>query len=132
MKLQSVPWLTGGVVASIFTFSSMAMANPNTTSSSFSISSEVRLTSAQEAQLEDLKARTISQLKNVLSSEQQAQLEESLKGGENFKAAIHSLDLSFRQGRQVRSIFGDVRSQLDTILTPEQKQQIGQAVQSQR
>ncbi len=132
MKLQSIAWLAGGVAASILTFSPIAIANPSMASGAFSIPPEVQLTSEQEAQLKDLKETTMSRLDSVLSSGQQLQLEDSLARGEDFKTAVRSLDLSFRQRRQLRGIFGDLRSQIDTILTPEQKQQIGQEIQSQR
>ena len=132
MKLKSIAWLVGGVAASILSFSPIAMANSNAASSPFSISPDIELTSEQEDELEDLRDRTMSQLSTVLSSSQQSQLEDSLASGEDFKTAVRSLDLSFKQRRQLKGIFGDLRSQIETILTPEQQQQIGQDIQSQR
>lgn len=132
MKPQSILWLTGGLAASVFTFSPLAMANTNSASGSFALPAEVQLEPEQETQLTELKEQTKTRLEDVLSSEQQAQLEASLDRGESFRDSVQALDLSFRQRRKVRNIFQDVRSQVSTILTPEQKELIEQEARSQR
>jgi Spy/CpxP family protein refolding chaperone len=78
---------------------------------------QIQLTPSQQNQLEAITEQTQSQVKNLMSTEQQAQLK-------NVRSAIQSLNLSFQQRQEIGSILHSMRVEVSKILTPEQKYRI--------
>jgi LTXXQ motif family protein len=84
----------------------------------------VQLTSEQLNQLQSLSQKTLPQLRTVLPPEQQLQFDNALSQGTSVRAAVESLNLSATQRFQIMNILRTKRSQLVTILTPGQWQQV--------
>jgi len=124
MKVRLMPLLVSGMMISMTAFPVNAQANPSSTANTFPALAEVQLTPSQQTELEALREETLSQLAILLSPAQQAQLEGAVSQGDSLKSAVRSLDLSFKKKRQMRGILQDMRSEIDKILTPEQKQQL--------
>ncbi len=130
MKIQWISRLAGGVgvIVILSTLMSPLMAQTE-----FNLSptlAKIQLTPSQQTQVEALSAQTQSQLKELLTPQQQAQLNEAVSEGNGVRSAVMGLDLSLRQRRQMRNILQTMRSQLNTILTPEQKQQMRESLQT--
>lgn len=118
MKKQLISWLGSGLVISTSMFPLMARAESNSVTSLSPALAEIQLTPSQQIQFETLREQTQSQIKNILTPEQQAQLDNALSQGNDLGSAVQSLNLSFKQRRQMKNILQTMRSQVDTILTP--------------
>jgi Spy/CpxP family protein refolding chaperone len=130
MKKQLISWLGSGLVISTSMFPLMTRAESNSVTSLSPALAEIQLTPSQQTQFETLREQTQSQIKNILTPEQQAQFNKALSQGNGVRSAVQSLNLSFRERRQMRNILQTMRSQIENILTPEQKQQMRESLQS--
>lgn len=130
MKIRLIIWLASGLMLSTSILPLVARAGSDSANYLSPALAEVQLTPSQQTQLEALREQTQSQLKNLLTPEQQTQFNNALSQGNGVRSAARSLNLSFRQRRQMRNILQAMRSQLDTILTPEQKQQVQENLQT--
>jgi Spy/CpxP family protein refolding chaperone len=108
----------------------MARADSNSVTYLFPALAEIQLTPSQQTQLEAMSEQTQSQLENLLTPEQQAQFNNALSQGNGVRFAVQSLNLSFKERRQMTNILQRMRSEIDDILTAEQRQQIQQSPQS--
>ena len=123
MNKQLISWLASGLIISTFLiFSSMAQADSNSTGFFPPALAGIELTSLQKEQFQAVREQTQSQLKTLLSTEQQLNLRNALDQGQEMREAIKSLDLSFRQRRQMKDIMQTMRSEVESILTPDQIQ----------
>ncbi|WP_373481012.1 hypothetical protein [Geminocystis sp.] len=130
MKVKFISWLGSGLIASTSMFPLMAQAQSNSVTLLPPALAEIELSASQQTKLEAVKKETQSQLQTILSSSQQDQLKNSLSQGNDMRSAVQSLNLSFRQRRQMKNIMQTMQSEVGNILTPEQKQQIQQKAQS--
>ncbi|MBW4690509.1 MAG: hypothetical protein KME27_01945 [Lyngbya sp. HA4199-MV5] len=98
----------------------------------------LNLTDEQKAQLKQIRESTRSQIDAVLTPEQKAQLaaakqqrQEGQPGQRAKKArgVWASLNLTADQKTKIQAIRQDAKQQMDTVLTPEQRQQLEQARQ---
>jgi Spy/CpxP family protein refolding chaperone len=78
---------------------------------------KIRWISWLKNQLQAITKNTQSQVKNLMNSQQQVELQ-------NVRSAIESLNLSFQQRQEIVSILHSMRVEISKILTPEQKYQI--------
>lgn len=130
MKPRWMAWMASGLIVSVSVFPSIALADSNSLMQLFPALVGVRLTPEQQSQLERLKEQMLPQVQNLLIPEQQAQFNHSLSQGNGVRAAVLSLNLSVMQRLQVGNLLQTTRSQLATILTPGQQQQVQQNVQT--
>lgn len=99
----------------------------------------LNLTAEQQAQMEQIRQNTRSQIDAILTAEQKAQLQREREnrgippGGENRGTArpmprspFDSLNLTAEQRSQIEAVMRSSREQMDAILTPEQRQQLQQ------
>jgi periplasmic protein CpxP/Spy len=93
----------------------------------------LNLTSDQQAQMEQIHQNARSQIDNILTAEQKAQLESARENrgtprrGENRGMPgrrFDSLNLTDEQRSQIESVRNTAREQMDAILTDEQRQQM--------
>jgi hypothetical protein len=84
----------------------------------------VRLTPAQELQLERLTVQTLPQIKSGLLPAQLTQFEAALQAGKPVRVALADLDLSVAQQLKLTREFSVVRIKLSQILTAKQQQQV--------
>jgi hypothetical protein len=84
----------------------------------------VRLTPAQEIELERLTVQTLPQIKSGLSPTQLTQFEAALQAGKPVRVALADLDLSVPQKLKLSREFSAVRVKLSQILTAKQQQQV--------
>ena len=71
-----------------------------------------------------------NQVQAVLTAEQKSQLQTALQNGSNLSDAIAAVDLSDAQKTEIRNLVKASRNQFANLLTPEQKQQLRQAMLS--
>ncbi len=95
----------------------------------------LNLTSDQQAQMEQIHQNTRSQIDNILTAEQKAQLEAARANRGTARPEGHrgmpgqrfdSLNLTADQRSQIESVRSAAKEQMDAILTPEQRQQMEQ------
>jgi periplasmic protein CpxP/Spy len=95
----------------------------------------LNLTADQQAQMEQIHQDTRSQIDNILTAEQKAQLEAARENGgaprrgENRGMpgrGFDSLNLTDEQRSQIESVRSAAKEKMDAILTPEQRQQMEQ------
>lgn len=122
MKIKWISWLISMLIISISIFPLAAQAESNSANLPPALE-QIQLTPSQQNQLEAITEQTQSQVKNLMSTEQQAQLK-------NVRSAIQSLNLSFQQRQEIGSILHSMRVEVSKILTPEQKQQLQETIQS--
>lgn len=108
----------------------IAQAKLNSKTQLFPELEGTQLTPEQQSQLAALSEKTMSQIKSVLTPQQQSQFNASLNQGSGMQNALSSVGLSMRQKRQLRSQLQNTKSQLTQILTPEQQQQLSNKAQT--
>ena len=82
---------------------------------------QLDLTEAQRTEIEAIHTDARAQVQDLLTTEQQATLENSEVRG---RRAFRQLDLSESQREQMRAIREDAREQISAILTDEQREQL--------
>ncbi len=130
MKIQWMAWMASALIASVSVFPSVAKAQTDSLTHLFPALDGIELTSEQQSQIENLGHDTLPQLQNLLTPEQQYQFNTAISEGKGVGASARSLNLSFRQRRQMSRILKPMRSELESILTPEQQEQMQQKVQA--
>lgn len=130
MKTRSMAWVASILITSFSVFPSVARANTDSLNQVFPALQGVELTAEQQTQIENLGKQTVPQIQNVLNPEQQTQFNAALSQGQGVGGAARSLNLSFSQRRQMGQILKPMKSELESILTPEQLQQMEQNVQA--
>jgi Spy/CpxP family protein refolding chaperone len=95
----------------------------------------LNLTPDQQAQMEQIRQNTRSQIDAILTAEQRAQLQRERENRGTPQAGEHrgmrhlpfdSLNLTDEQRSQIETVMRSSREQMDAILTPEQRQQLQQ------
>jgi hypothetical protein len=127
-------WMLSGLLVTVPVLTSMAQTartQTNSLTQLFPALVGVQLSSEQLTQLQSLSQQTLPQLRAVLTSDQQLLFNNALSQGTSVRAAVESLNLSATQRFQIMSILRTKRSQLATILTPSQWQQIQQNAKKQ-
>ncbi len=84
----------------------------------------LNLTQQQQDQLAQIKSDTHSRINQVLTSDQQNQLQAAIQAGQKRGEAFKSLNLSQEQMTQIKQIWQSSRQQMRAVLTPEQQQQL--------
>lgn len=130
MKTRLRAWIASVLITSCSVFPSVAKADTNSLTEVFPALAGVELTSEQQTQIENLSKETLPQVQNMLTPEQQVQFNTTLSEGKGVGVAARSLDLSFSERRQMYKILKPIESELKTILTPEQLEQMEQNVQA--
>jgi protein CpxP len=91
------------------------------------------LSEEQKAQIAEIRKETHEQIKAVLTPQQREQLEAAkLDGIQLRRNTLRSLNLTEEQKNEMRQIKESTQAQINTILTPEQQQQLEQLRQNKR
>jgi Spy/CpxP family protein refolding chaperone len=117
MRTQWMAWMASGLMLTV-PFVSLTQLFPALVG--------VPLTPTQQTQLERLSDQILPQVQQLLSPAQQSQFKAALAQGKGVRAAALSLNLSITQRMQILKTVQPLRSQINTILTPEQQQQVQQ------
>ena len=88
----------------------------------------LNLTTAQKAQLKQIKSTTHSQINAVLTPAQQAKYA-SAKNERQERQVWSTLNLTADQKTKIRTIRQSAKQQMDAVLTPAQRQQVQQQQQ---
>jgi len=88
----------------------------------------LNLTEQQQNQLDNLRQQTHAQIEEILTADQEAQLQTAWTERTGLRDAIANLNLTSQQRDQLRQVFQSSRSDFSSILTPEQQQQLRQTV----
>ena len=120
MKRQSFSVLLFGIFATIL------FANPLKVNAS---PKNLNLTPEQKTQWEEIRAQSKAQIQNILTPEQQQQLQTLTSQGQRPRRAMKELNLSEEQKVQMREIMQSSREQMADILTEEQQEQFRQQMQ---
>ncbi len=130
MKTEWISWLAGGLILSHSMLPMVARANPISINHFVPTLEQIELTPEQQAQLKTVAEKTQSQLAKLLTPKQQEEFKNALSQGDGVRSAVQSLNLPLNKRRQMGNIFQGMQSEVDLILTSEQKQQIQQNRQS--
>ncbi|MDJ0727919.1 MAG: hypothetical protein QNJ38_22690 [Prochloraceae cyanobacterium] len=123
-------FLTGAIALIIFGASiSPAMAKEGTRLDR--MAENLSLTESQKNRVERVFKSSRTQIENILTAEQKAQLETIKERGMKGRKMFKSLNLSEDQKQQIRAIRQNTRQQVSQILTTEQRQKM-QEIRQQR
>ncbi|MUL35439.1 Spy/CpxP family protein refolding chaperone [Gloeocapsopsis dulcis] len=92
----------------------------------------IELTAEQQAQMEQIRNETRTQIEGVLTPEQRQQWQAAMQNGQRRRGAMAALNLSEAQRTQIRQIMQSSKERATAVLTPEQRQQIEQRMQQWR
>lgn len=93
----------------------------------------VQLSAEQQAQMEQIRNETRTQIEAVLTPEQRQQFEQAVtQNGQRRRGAMAALNLSEAQRTQISQIMQSSKERVTAVLTPEQRQQIEQRMQQWR
>lgn len=121
------------IISSFPAFVANAQAQPQQSlTQMFPALAGIQLTPEQVTQLEQLRGQTRTQVMNILTPEQQIQLQATMAQAKELRSAVSAMNLSQQQRSQLQGIFQSVRSQLNAILTPEQQRQLMQNIPARR
>jgi len=128
MKLKLMPMLTGVIAAAAMAATPLvALAQaPQTQPQTQEARPRPRITLSreQQAEFEQIQARTITEIEAVLTPKQKTQFAAARESGEGLGAIQ---DLSEPQITKIQTILESFNTQLGNLLTQEQKQQIEQS-----
>lgn len=124
MKSQLISMLAGAVVLVAPLTSMPVRAELQTPTQLFPALSGVELTGEQETQIDEIADQTLSEVEDILTTEQRDQFNAALDQGEDVRSAIASINPSPEQRTQLRTVFQSARTQLADTITPEQREQI--------
>jgi LTXXQ motif family protein len=130
MKSRWIGWMASGMIVSVASFATDARADTNSLTQFFPALTGVELTATQQTQLATLSQQTLPKLQSLLSPAQQTQFNATLASGQGVRAAALSLNLSVSQRLKILNLLQPLRSQVTTILTTEQQQQIQQNIKA--
>ncbi len=114
----------GGSMAILPALTDPIEAKPIVLTQLFPALNGVRLTPAQEIELERLTVQTLPQIKSGLSPAQLTQFDAALQAGKPVRVALADLDLSVAQQLKLSREFSAIRVKLSQILTAKQQQQV--------
>ncbi len=133
MKFKLMPMLAGAISLTVIATPFIAKAdNPGSEPSPavtqptqhHSPFANLNLTQQQQDQLAQIKSDIEARTNQVLTSDQQDQLQAAISAGKGRRAAFKSLNLSEEQKNQIKQIWQSSRQQMEAVLTPEQRQQL--------
>jgi hypothetical protein len=124
MNLKLVSMLAGAMVLVAPATITAAQAQTTQLTQLFPALSGVTLTPQQQRQLEAITQKTLPEIQNVLTPEQQEKFQLALNEGKSVRVALSSLNLSSSQKKQLQSIFQATKSQIVKTLTLQQQWQI--------
>jgi hypothetical protein len=130
MKTQWMAWMAIIPIAVVPITSSVARAETTSLTQLFPALTGVQLTPQQQSELQNLSDQTLPKVRELLTSEQQAQFNKFLAEGKGVRGAVLSLNLSIRQKRQISNILQPLKSKASSILTPTQQQQVQRNMQT--
>jgi hypothetical protein len=130
MKTQWMAWMAIIPIAAVPITASVARAETTSLTQLFPALTGVQLTPQQQSELQNLSDQTLPKVRELLTSEQQAQFNKFLAEGKGVRGAVLSLNLSIRQKRQISNILQPLKSKASSILTPTQQQQVQRNMQT--
>jgi Spy/CpxP family protein refolding chaperone len=92
----------------------------------------IELSAEQQAQMEQIRNETRTQIEAVLTPEQRQQWQAAMQNGQRRRGAMAALNLSEAQRSEIRQIMQSSKDRVTAVLTPEQRQQIEQRMQQWR
>lgn len=84
------------------------------------------LTEAQKTRMKEIRERTQTQIQQLLTPEQQAQLQTQQQAGNRKRGGFKNLNLTASQQEQIKQIRAAAKQEMESILTPEQRQMMEQ------
>jgi periplasmic protein CpxP/Spy len=137
MKFKSLPILAGVIALSLTAIPLTASAKPaqqiaqNQQQPSVAPPPQIQLTAKQQEQVKKINTQVRSQIEQVLTPKQRQQLKTSLQARRSPSQITSDLALTQDQGRKLQQIVAGSQKQIfETVLTPQQQQQIRQYYQS--
>ncbi|MEL4896132.1 hypothetical protein [Crocosphaera sp. Alani8] len=97
----------------------------------FPVLSIISLTQQQQVELEQLSQKTILEIKNVLTTQQQTQFFQGIEAGKDYRESLAPINMSEAQKQQFRNIVRSVKTQVYRTLTLQQKREIQRRLSSQ-
>jgi Spy/CpxP family protein refolding chaperone len=128
--IKKLAFLLPGVIALVVAGAPMLAAHAQTPSTVAPKAGQrlnrLNLTDAQKAQLKQIRETTKSQVRAVLTTDQQAQLDAARQSGGKHRGVMKSLNLTSDQKAKIKAIMKASREQMQAVLTPAQQAQLQQ------
>ncbi len=134
MKKRNFLSLVVGVTTMMLTATTIAVqaqpSHPQAQEKIQELISKLNLTQEQQAQFQEIRSETKSQLENILSGEQKEAFQTAIAQGQTPLEALAAINLSSDQKTQMQTIRQSSQQQISNILTEEQRQQLRQEIRS--
>jgi Trypsin-like peptidase domain len=92
----------------------------------------IKLSAKQQQDIEKIRTKVRTQVKNVMTPQQIQQIEAAMKAGQNPRDAFSNVKFTAQQQQSLRQIMLSSQKEMEGVLTNEQKQQLQQYRQSQQ
>jgi Spy/CpxP family protein refolding chaperone len=130
MKLKLVPMFTGviaaGAIAATPLVAFAQTQQPQPTQSQ-PAQTRIELTPDQKTQFEAIQTKAITEIEKILTPAQKTQYSTAREGGQGVIQGLGAIEnISDTQKNQIMAILQTANSEIENMLTPEQKQQIQQ------
>jgi periplasmic protein CpxP/Spy len=130
MKLNLKSILVGGILGGAMLLLPAITQAQDTGVQSFPAIAQLNLTTDQEAKLAEIRQDTQTQLENILTAEQRQIFKTQMAQGATLRESIAAMTPSDEQRTQLRATFQSARQSASAVLTPEQRQQAREWMQS--
>lgn len=90
----------------------------------FPILSGIEMTTQQKIQLAELGSQTLNDAEKIVTSQQRDQFRKALADGKGLGEALAAMNITADQQTQLKTLFRSAQTQLISLLTPAQRQQI--------
>jgi Spy/CpxP family protein refolding chaperone len=132
MKYRLLALITTGLCLTSSLALLPAQAETNDLTATFPVLQGIELTASQQQQLTTLSNKTLAEVRSVLNPGQKARFDRSLASGIGLKKSLLSVNLSISQKLKLRNMLAPKQQQVETILTPAQRQQVKDNLNAQR
>ena len=133
MKVRASLFVTSAIALGLTAFPLAVKAQPNSSALAQVAPQREKvslqnwgLSDTQRAQIREIREKIRAQLKSVLTSKQQEQLNAAMQNPQARRAAFHNLNLTQDQKNHMQQIMKSQETQIEGILSPQQKQQLQQ------
>jgi periplasmic protein CpxP/Spy len=130
MKFNLKSILVGGILGGAMLLLPAITQAQDTGVQSFPVIAQLNLTTDQEAKLAEIRQDTQTQLENILTAEQRQIFKTQMAQGATLRESIAAMTPSDEQRTQLRATFQSARQSASAVLTPEQRQQAREWMQS--
>ncbi|AFY99141.1 Spy/CpxP family protein refolding chaperone [Calothrix sp. PCC 6303] len=135
MNYKKLPLLASAIALTLIALPHNANAKTPSTSTQQLAQAQppsIKLSAKQQQDIEKIRTKVRTQVKNVMTKQQIQQIEAAMKAGQNPRDAFANVKFTQQQQQSLRQIMISSQKEMEGVLTAEQKKQLQEYRRSQQ